>query len=306
MISDSLARSLNQEQHLDWHASVTIRIAILDMNNGLRNLGIRNIKRIIDNFTYYVRVNGYAVDFQVDHFHVRDRNEVPENGYDIYISSGGPGSPLEETATDWEEKFSTLLDQILEHNLSHENKQYFFGICHSFQLMAKKFEVGYISQRDKRNLGIVPIFRSEEGRQDYLFEGLQDKFYAFDNRDWQVTEPDAQRLKNMNARILSFEGSESHAGKAITGIRYSDEMESVQFHPEAEKSAILMRFTDPDEKSHIIEVLGDKAYEEFIQSVLNPNKLLRTYKAILPGFLRRSFNGLMNYYELPHLQKPIA
>lgn len=298
-------RSLNQEEKLDWQTGVTIRIAVLDMNNGMRNMGVRNIKRIVEQFAFYVRMQQYGVEFQVDHFHVRDRNEVPEPGYDMYISSGGPGSPYDTDGGDWEQRFAVLLDRILEHNLSHEHKQYFFGICHSFQLMAKKFNVGEITKRDRRNLGIVPIFRSEAGKQDFMFEGLQEKFYAFDNRDWQVHNPDRRILDQLNARIVSYEGSETQAGQAVTGIRYSEEMESVQFHPEAEKHAILLRFTDPEEKQHIVDILGEAEYDRFIESVLNPNKLVRTYKAILPGFLRRSFNGLMKYYEMPVLEKPV-
>ncbi len=298
-----LSHSLNEESNFDWLPTFPVRVAILDMNNGMRNMGIRNIKRIVRNFEFLVTARRLPIEITMDHFHVRDRDELPDSGYDIYISSGGPGSPLEDTGSQWELRFFKLLDELTKHNDTEERKKYFFGICHSFQLMAKKFQIGEISKRERRNLGIVPIVRTGDGIGDVIFEGLLEKFYAFDNRDWQVNNPDARHVESIGAKILSHEADHDLADRAITGIRFSNEMEAVQFHPEAEKNAILQRFMDPEERKHIVEMLGEKPYDEFIQSVENPNKLLKTYKTILPGFLRRAFNSLMRYYEQPQLEK---
>jgi homoserine O-succinyltransferase len=297
----SLRHSLNQEEPSNWLPPHTVHVAILDMNNGMRNIGIRNIRRIIENFGHTVRPTHSHVDFKIDQFHVRDKGEVPDTSYDIYISSGGPGSPFDGEGEPWEKAFYNLLDRLLDHNTVSDNKKCLFGICHSFQLMAKRFEIGRISRRERRNLGVVPILKTDEGKKDLMLEGLQDKFYAFDNRDWQITEPDLKKIQQLNGAIIAYEGSENLNGRGVTGIRYSEEVESVQFHPEAEKNGILMRFTDPDEKQHIIEILGEKEYDELILSLNNPAKLLKTYKTILPGFLRRSFDRILSYYELPPL-----
>jgi len=56
-----------------------VRMAILDMNNNVENMGIASIKRIADRFA--------VVDYDV--FDVRYKAEVPGLDYDIYISSGG-------------------------------------------------------------------------------------------------------------------------------------------------------------------------------------------------------------------------
>lgn len=299
----SLPRSLNQEEPLNWLPEIAIRIAILDMNNGARNIGIRNIKRIISNFSYLIKLYNSQIEFVVDHYHVRDKGEVPNTSYDIYIGSGGPGSPLDDSGAEWEMRFFGLLDQLLSHNETRDNKKFFFGICHSFQLMVKKFEIARITRREKRNLGIVPIFKTPEGKLDPIFEGLHEKFYAFDNRDWQATDPNDRVLRNHRIELLSYDGTEEAAGKGITGIRFSDEMEAVQFHPEAEKNGILMRFTHPDEMQHIIGLLGRDKYDELLASLENPNKLVRTYKTVLPGFLLRSYNRLMGYYDMPALDR---
>lgn len=299
----SYQRSLNEENTLDWLPQIAVRVAILDMNNGARNIGIRNIKRIIDQFSHKVRMAHLQVDFEIHHFHVRDRNEVPDTSYDIYISSGGPGSPLDDDGRPYETKFFNMVDQLIDHNAANDNKKFIFGICHSFQMLAKKFAVAQIDKRPNRYVGVVPIVKTPEGEKDAMFEGLQEKFYAFDNRDWQVINPDHPKLHRIGASILSYESNGHEIGEAITAIRYTSEIETVQFHPEAEKHGILMRFSDPSEKEHLVELLGEAKFDELIQSLNNPDKLTKTYKTVLPGFLWRSYNRLMRYYEMPPLEK---
>lgn len=38
-----------------------------------------------------------------------------------------------------------------------------------------------------------------------IFEGLKDPFYAVDSRDYQVTEPNHNKLHEMGASILAIE-----------------------------------------------------------------------------------------------------
>jgi len=293
---------MNEEEPQNWHPTFRLKIAVLDMNNGHRNIGIRNIRRIVDNFFHFLHYSNSHVEMEVTPFHIRDRGEMPDTSHDIYISSGGPGSPIEGEES-WQKQFYSFVDKLLDHNLTRSNKKYFFGICHSFQLLAKKFDVATISRRDHRNLGIVPIFKTDAGKADPIFEGLNDKFYAFDNRDWQVKDPNERRLKEIGADVISFDGTEAGSGDTITGIRYSSEIESVQFHPEAEKNGILMRISHPDEKQHIIDILGEEKFDELLDSLSEPNKLMLTYKNILPGFLIRAFNGLAGYFDLQPLDR---
>ena len=299
----SYQRSLNQENTLDWLPQIAIKVAVLDMNNGARNIGVRNIKRIVERFSHRVRAAHLQVDFEVDLFHVRDRNEVPDTTYDIYLCSGGPGSPLDDHGRECEIRFFNLIDQLIDHNAAKDNKKFLFGICHSFQMMVKKFDVAKLTKRDQRKIGVVPIIKTREGERDMLFDGLDGKFYAFDNRDWQAVDPDLQKLKQIGAAVLSYEANGRGYGKAVTAIRYTPEIETVQFHPEAEKHGILMRLSDPHEKKEIVEMMGDAKFDELIQSLNNPEKLMRTYKTILPGFLWRAYNQLMRYYEMPQLEK---
>ena len=77
-----------------------VRIAILDMNNNVPNLGFGNIVEIVKDFSD-------EVESQV--FDVRHKGELPDTTWDIYISSGGPGDPL-EGAGNWDKRYFALMD----------------------------------------------------------------------------------------------------------------------------------------------------------------------------------------------------
>ena len=64
------------------------RIAILDLYEGQPNQGMRCLREIINQWGEYQNL-----EVEWDEFDVRQKNEVPDMTYDIFISSGGPGSP---------------------------------------------------------------------------------------------------------------------------------------------------------------------------------------------------------------------
>ena len=110
-----------------------IKLAILDMYEGAANEGMRCIKAI-------AQAQADFVDYKV--FDVRSKNEVPDKGYDIYISSGGPGSPFDGEGKEWEANYFKLVDQLWAHNANgYERKKYFFGICHSFQMFRLHLDI---------------------------------------------------------------------------------------------------------------------------------------------------------------------
>ena len=92
-----------------------VRLAILDMNNNVENMGIASIKRIADRFA--------IIDYDV--FDVRYKGEVPGMDYDLYISSGGPGDPLEGDGI-WDTAYFDLMDSLWQHNQVEADKKYVF------------------------------------------------------------------------------------------------------------------------------------------------------------------------------------
>jgi len=77
-----------------------IRVAVIDMNNGVTNQGMRGIQEIL---LRYRTEND--IDLGYDIFDLRQRGEIPDEHYDIYISSGGPGSPFDGVGEKWESDF---------------------------------------------------------------------------------------------------------------------------------------------------------------------------------------------------------
>lgn len=282
-----------------------IRIAILDLNNGIKNRGIPLINRIVSNFVREVNLQHPQVTFFVGQFDVRGKGEVPQPIYDIYLSSGGPGSPYDGLDRRWEPEYFGMIDSLYTHNLMKDKKKFFFGICHSFQMLVRQFQVAVVVDREQRLFGIMPQYPSEAGKKWWIFKGLSDRFFAFENRDWQVLEPDQRRMNALGASITCYESRDALRGKAITGIRFSPEIIGVQFHPEAERNSILERFTAPAEKENLVDRIGLELYEKMIHSLENPNRVLKTYQTVIPGFLRGAYNQIAEVRGLPRVVKDL-
>ena len=84
-----------------------LRIAILDLYEGQANEGMRCLREILNQ---YGEANNIDLDW--DEFEVRIREELPDLSYDLYISSGGPGSPLASEGSSWEEAYFAWLAKV--------------------------------------------------------------------------------------------------------------------------------------------------------------------------------------------------
>jgi len=169
------------------------KIAILDMNNGVPNQGLRCIREIAEVF------EGEA-SWKI--YDVRAKGELPNLSYDIYISSGGPGSPLEKGP--WRQPYFQLLDDI------RTNRKHLFLICYSFQLACHHFGLSKVNKRRRTSFGVYPIHKTKAGKKDDLLDGLEDPYFAVDSRDWQVVQPRMGKFRKMGAQILSLEKIRTH------------------------------------------------------------------------------------------------
>ena len=93
-----------------------IRIAILDLYEGAENQGMRCIREIINQWG---EVHNLNVLF--DEFDVRRSKEIPNLSYDIFISTGGPGSPLESEGSDWDNAYFKWFDTVEKWNTDPSN-----------------------------------------------------------------------------------------------------------------------------------------------------------------------------------------
>ena len=261
-----------------------VRMAILDMNNNVENMGITSIKRIADRFA--------VVDYDV--FDVRYKAEVPGLDYDIYISSGGPGDPLEGDGV-WDKAYFGLLDQLWAYNLQHEDKKYAFFVCHSFQMICHHMGIGKVTHRHKESFGIVPVAKTTAGINDILLKELHNPFYGADFRRYQVVSPDQNKIKKLGAVITAMEvGEEDNPGeKALMAVRFSDEWYGTQFHPEAHPDGMLRYLRRPDKKEMILTQFGLNTYEEMMHNALHPDRLTNTRDHVLPGFLKNALDRIL-------------
>lgn len=264
------------------------------MNNNHPNEGMRCILQLIRSVQGNHQQADLSVELSYDVFNVRANNELPGLDYDIYISSGGPGSPL-ATDDDWEKRFFTLVDQIFTWNRSNERKKYMFLICHSFQLTVRHLGLGKLSRRKSTSFGIFPVHKTDDGCSEPLFQQLPDPFYAVDSRDFQITKPDINRMNDMGASILCLEKIRPHVplDRAIMAIRFSPEIIGTQFHPEADNEGMLRYFLTDEKRNQIVRNFGQTKYDAMVAYLQDPDKIALTESVILPGFMNQAIASLV-------------
>ena len=271
--------------------SLMIRIVTMDLYNNERNEGIRCIREIVSDTQ--TKSNGIEISYEV--FDTRFKGEVPGIENDIFISSGGPGSPFEGEGTQWEKDYFNLIQKIWDHNQKNpEQKKYLFFVCHSFQMMGRFFNFGTVNQRHSRSFGVMPFTLTKEGKSDNILKGLSNPFYAADIRQFQVVEPNNKIINELGAKILSYEivDDDDKAQPSIGAIRISDEIAGTQFHPEADPESMLYHFKQDDRKKQVVEKYGEKRYNEMIEILQRPNTIQKTRKTIIPSFLNNAIEEL--------------
>ena len=261
-----------------------IRVAILDLYEGHANQGMRCIRQILTDWSEF-----HNVKLEWNEFDVRLKNEVPGTDHDIYISSGGPGSPLESEKAEWEKHFFDWVNMMLDWNNDPSNifKKHVFFVCHSFQLVCRHFQIGNISKRKKTSFGVYPVHVTLEGQHDAVFNGLPDPFYVVDSRDYQVTSPDFEKLNRHGSKILCIEKYRPHIDleQALMGIRFNDYMVGTQFHPEADAIGMSMYLQTEEKKKTVIENFSEEKWLSMVEQLNDPDKIMWTYSHILPNFL---------------------
>jgi GMP synthase-like glutamine amidotransferase len=271
-----------------------LRIALLDMNNNQTNQGFKNIREISEAFQKQSEEN-----ISIEIFDVRYKNEFPDvEKFDIFISSGGPGNPHRE-GFEWEDKFAGFLDTVYEYNQQNETKKFLFLICHSFQLASIHWDLGNICKRKSYSFGVMPVHKTEEGEQEFLFKNLPEPFYAVDSRAYQFIEPNHERFEELGMKIVAIEKFRPHVNleRAVMAIRFSDEIFGTQFHPEANPEGMIENLKDEKNKTAMIENFGMEKYLETIDRMDDEDKIMLTQSQILPRFLRFAKKNILKEIE---------
>lgn len=263
----------------------SVRLAILDMYENTPNQGMRCINDIVKRFEH-------VLDWQL--FDVRGKAEVPGLDFDLYISTGGPGSPHDGDGY-WDAMYYNWLQETWEWNKVPGNpKKHAFFICHSFQMAVKHFGLAEVTLRNKMSFGTFRCHKTGLGLWEPLFDGLPNPFYVADFRNWQCIQPDLERIERMGAKIVALEKARPHVPleRALMAIRFSEEFFGVQFHPEADPDGMLGHFLDPERRKDIVDTHSEEKYLSMIEHLNDSDKIGLTHRIILPLFLNRAIRAV--------------
>jgi homoserine O-succinyltransferase len=276
---------------MNFTENQSVRIAILDLYEGKANQGMRCIHEIISKWSAQ---NNLDTHTQI--FDVRLKNELPDTSFDIYISSGGPGDPLESRFEDWDIAWCRWVDKMIRWNQNPSNHQrkYIFFICHSFQLASRYFNAGIVCKRKSTAFGVFPVHMLQPGFDEPVFDALKDPFYAVDSRDYQVIQPNHDKLNEMGAKILCIEKSRPHVPyeRAIMAIRFNEFMIGTQFHPEADAHGMSIYLQTEEKRQTVIENHGADKLNSMLFHLNDPDKIMWTHNHILPNFLNSAVGSL--------------
>ncbi|MCH8568852.1 MAG: hypothetical protein LAT67_11335 [Balneolales bacterium] len=268
-------------------ATQPLKAAIIDLYNGMPNQGMRCIKNLIADASG----KNYNVPIEYTVFDARAKGEIPDLSFDIFISTGGPGSPFDSEGKTWEKNYFNFLDDLWTYNAAKITPpKYAMFICHSYQMVARHFQFAEVTERRSQSFGVYPVHLLDAGKKDPMFKDLSDPFFAADFRDWQVLQPRKDLMEEMGASLLCIEKDRPHVGleRAVMGIRLLKEMVALQFHPEADPEGMIYHFSTPEQKQKIVEEHGLEKYQQIMHRLSDPEYIGKTHKHIIPGFLRRA------------------
>jgi len=259
-----------------------IRVAILDLYEGQPNQGMRCIRELLEEYGA-----AHGLNLHYDEFEVRIEKKVPDLSYDIYISSGGPGSPLDSEGSEWEKVYWQWLREIEKFNAASPLSKQVLFICHSFQLVCRHYAIAHVTSRKSTAFGVFPIHLQPEGKREPLFAGMNDPFFAVDSRSYQVIQPDRQKMERMGAHVLAIEKERPHVPleRAIMAVRFNQYMIGTQFHPEADAIGMSMYLQREDRKKTVVAEHGEEKWRSMIEQLNDPDKILWTYSHVIPNFL---------------------
>jgi GMP synthase-like glutamine amidotransferase len=275
-----------------------IKVAILDMNDEMPNEGMRCIRDVLQQAK-----NEISSDISWKEFEVRKKIQIPTLDHDIFISSGGPGSPLTSLGSEWENAYFKWLSEIdnWNRNPNNTNKKFVFLICHSFQLACRYFQIGEVIKRKSTAFGVFPIHMLKpHGSIDPIFNGLADPFYGVDSRDYQVVQTNTSRVLELGGEILCIEKERPHVPleRAVMAIRFNPYIVGTQFHPEADAQGMSMYLQREDKKQTVIQNHGIEKWSSMIEHLNDPDKISLTNRFVLPNFLKQSIAALQNPFSL--------
>ena len=284
-----------------------LRVCIVDMNNGHVNQAMRCFRGIVDQF--FERVHAYNPDVPCEVVEVspRDTNNPIPADCDLYLSSGGPGSPFDGDGEPWTFDYARFVDGVVESVIQGGSDQRaLFAICYSFEVVVRHYALAQIVPRVDRKFGIMPIYTTTAGQHHPLLAPFKDRLFAFEHRNWEAVDIDQRKLDSFGGSVLALESRDGVSkGRAILGLDVAPGVEAVQFHPEADRAGVVNWIARPEQAAAFKATYGELTYQAMLRTLDDPKRLARTYALVIPSWLSRRFNAIAphrDYAELPPVE----
>ncbi|MBI4954850.1 MAG: hypothetical protein HY908_22705 [Myxococcales bacterium] len=270
-----------------------LRLCLVDMNDGHPNQAMRCLHGIVDRYFERVHRSNPAVECQLVHVSPRDKEEVPPTDCDVYISSGGPGSPFDGDGQPWVTNYGHFVDGILDSWHTGSRRRALFAICYSFEMVVRHLGVAQVVKREQRKFGVMPVYPTADGQRHPLLAPFGDRLFAFEHRWWEAVDVDEKRMAELHGTLLARESRDGVSkGRAIMGFDTGPSIEAVQFHPEADRLGVVSWVTRPEQAAAFKDTYGESTYQAMMRTLDDPRRLARTFAFLIPSFLARRFNAL--------------
>lgn len=280
------------------HAPVVLRgprpfrLCIVDMNDGHVNQAMRCFRTIAARFFDRVNAANPAVPCQLVEVSPRNTEDDIPRDCDLYLSSGGPGSPFDGDGMAWPNRYYRYLDDVVEAaEEGGPGQQALFAVCYSFEMIVRHFKVAEMKPRAERKFGVMPVYMTPEGQEHPLLAPFADRLFAFEHRNWEAIDIDTRRLAALGGQVLARESRDGVSkGRAMLGVDVASGIEAVQFHPEADRAGVVSWVSRPDQAAAFKATYGEVTYAAMLRTLDDPRRLARTYALVIPGWLSRKFN----------------
>jgi homoserine O-succinyltransferase len=290
----SLARPSSRPPGAAYAKHRELSICLIDMNAGHVNQAMRCFRGIVTAFFDRVREMNPGLMCRVAEISPRDTNQAIPRDCDMYIGSGGPGSPYDGDAQPWFDDFTRFSSWMVDEcRRSDEDQRSFFAVCYTFELLVRHFEVAEVSTRDSRKFGVMPIYTTPFGQGHPLLAPFRDRLFAFEHRNWEAVNTNERRLAELGGGLLAQESRDGHSkGRGLLGFDFGPGIEAVQFHPEADRAGVMSWVARPEQAAAFRATYGEETYQAMLRTLDDQNRLARTFALVIPGFLQRRFNAL--------------
>src|SRR6185437_9370109 len=91
-----------------------LRLCLVDMNNAHVNQAMRCLRGIAANFFAHVAKANPGLQCELVEVSPRDTNNPVPRDCDLYVSSGGPGSPFDGDGQPWADDYGHFAEDVVE------------------------------------------------------------------------------------------------------------------------------------------------------------------------------------------------